>query len=279
MMTNISNTIDIKNRMSIIDLLSHLGFKQTKKIGSEIFYQNVFRESKRSTKNSFYLNDELGVWFDKGLGKGGDIIDFGLAYWRNLSLEEVLEKISELCSKKIPNETVLHGSSRRRKAVKIPNYHIQEVRAIGSNSQVCSYLRAETILDISNIHIKEVYYYVTDEKGVRKDFCSAGWQNENGGWEVRSWYYSGCIGRRGISFISGEENSLVVFENFKDYLLWQDKIKVSGPNILVLNSFDFLNAAIHRASKFNQVSAFLATEESNINFLTEVKKIKSKLTH
>lgn len=278
MITNTLNTIDIKDHVSILDLLSHLGFKQSEKIGNKIFYQNVFNEPKKNTKNSFRIDNELGVWFDKGLGKGGDVIDFGVAYWRNLSLEEVLQKISELCSRKIPNNIFAHHSGRRRRAVKIPNYHIQEIKPIGGNSLIYSYLQAEGLLDISKGHIKEVYYYVIDEKGIRKNFFSAGWQNENGGWEVRSWYYSGCIGRRGISFISGEENSLVLFENFKDYLHWHDKSKVSGSNILVLNSFDFLNAAIHRASKFNHVSTFLASEELNANFLAEVNKLKNKQT-
>jgi len=53
--------------------------------------------------------------------------------------------------------------------------------------------------ELADLNIREVYYYVTDQKGKRKDFCAAGWMNENGGWEVCAQNYTGCIGTKGMS--------------------------------------------------------------------------------
>lgn len=271
-MTDNLDTLGLKEPVSMTGLLSRLGFEPTKNSGNETFYQNVFDGAKCNTRNSLRVNLELDAWFDKDLGRGGNIVDFGLAYWQNLNRLEVIQKISELSNMVITKSNAASPGGRKRLAVKIPHYHVQEIRPIGGNSQICSYLSAEGLLDIPNDQLNEVYYYAIDQKGIRKDFFSAGWQNENGGWEVRSWYYSGCIGRKGLTFIPGKENSVLVFEDLPHYLSLLGKEKIKGPNILILNSPDFLNAAVHRASRFDEASAFLSSDQLNVDFMKSLEK-------
>lgn len=279
MITNNLDTLGLKEPVSITGLLSRLGFEPTKNFGNETFYHNVFDNANRRTKNLLRVNVELDAWFDKDLGTGGNIVDFGLAYWRSLDQLEVKEKIIGLFNMMVPKSNTTSPSGRKRHSVKIPHYHVQEIRPIGGNPRICSYLNSVGLLDIPNEMLKEVYYYVIDQKGTRKDFFSAGWQNENGGWEVRSWYYSGCIGRRGMTFVPGEENSVLVFEELSHYLSVKGKDKILGQNILILNSPEFFNAAVHRASKFDEVSTFLGTDQLNSDFKVRLANIGNKITH
>lgn len=276
MMTDNLDTLGLKEPVSITGLLSRLGIEPTKNFGKESFYNNVFNGSNSKTKNSLRINSELDAWFDKDLGMGGDIVDFGLAYWQSLNRLEVIKRISEVFNMAITQNVTKPLTGRKRAAIKIPHYHVQHTKPIGENYHISSYLRAKGLLGMDNSYLKEVYYYVVDQKGTRKNFCSAGWKNENGGWEVRSWYYSGCIGPRGMTFIAGEQNAVLVFLEMTHYLSALAKDKISGPNILVLNSTDFFKPAVHRASKFDEVSVFLSSDQLNAHFMTEMEELSSK---
>ncbi|RZJ23711.1 MAG: hypothetical protein EON51_02195 [Acinetobacter sp.] len=267
---------DIINQVTLHELLEKLGFKPSLHLGNEIIYHGVFNAAEKEIRNTLSINNELGVWFDKGLARGGNILDFGITYWKNTAIDEVILQISKLCLSTANDEVHFKGTGRKRKAIKIPNYHIKEIKSIGLNPLICTYLHAEGLLDPSNKYLKEIYYYLIDEKGTRKDFFSAGWQNENGGWEVRSWYYSGCIGCRGISFIAGNVDSLILFENFEDYCKYLKETNSIHSSILILNSLDFLNTAIHRASKFSSIQPFFSCNELTARFLNEVKQLKNK---
>lgn len=78
-MANLLTAKELKEQGSIVDLLSRLGHQPVPKRGREKMYISMLRDD--DTDPSFSVNDELGVWFDHGAGKGGNIIDFGLAYW------------------------------------------------------------------------------------------------------------------------------------------------------------------------------------------------------
>src|ERR1022692_1531044 len=94
MLSTAINASDVKAQVSLSDLLARLGFQPLRKSGKELLYLSMLRDS--DTKPSFAVNEQLGVWYDHGIGKGGNIIDFGLAFWKNLSFQEVLEKIVQV---------------------------------------------------------------------------------------------------------------------------------------------------------------------------------------
>jgi hypothetical protein len=166
----------------------------------------------------------------------------------------VSEKIDQLCGpSKDSSSRVDSRRTRKRKAIRIPHYHIEEIKPLGGNSEILGFLKNKGIWEIAIGHLKEVYYYLIDEKKRRKDFFAAGWENENGGWEVRGRNYSSCLGPKGMSFIPGNENKLVVFGNYMEYLNWRYEFKSSDASALVLNDTEFLAAACKRLSKFKDV--------------------------
>ncbi|MBT2560111.1 hypothetical protein J7E50_02600 [Pedobacter sp. ISL-68] len=274
MTPNILSAESLREQVRLGNLLARLGFKPLKTSSDEALYLNVLRASE--IKPSFTINTRLDIWFDHLTKKSGDIIDFGMAYWVGLDQQQVLEKISLLClSEPDVQMSRARENLRKRRAIKIPYYHIAETRPLGCNSGITAYLQSQGIWEIALGQLQEICYYVVDEKQRRKDFFAAGWQNENGGWEVRSRNYSGCLGRKGMSFIPGSQSSLVLFEEYTDYLSWIYANRGSGANILVMNSPEFIQAAKCRATKFAEVAVYFSKDHLADEFLASIQKTVS----
>lgn len=252
---------EIREQVSIVDLLARMGYTPAYKSGKELFYLSMLREEKTA---SLCVNEHLGVWYDHGGPnhsgiKGGNLIDLGLAYWYPSSFPDVLEKIKDLCQVEtsgLSSNVGFERKNRPRMAVKLPHYKIEGVKPLGSNPAIAGYLKYRGVWDSAVDHLKEVYYYVEDEKKKRKQFFAAGWQNENGGWEVRNKYFKGCLGSKGMSFVKGRDNKLAMFEGYLDFLSWKIEQPLEEPSILILNSLSFTSAAIERARSFKVVDIF-----------------------
>lgn len=165
-------TVDtIKDQVSLADLLSRLGHEPERRSGKDLIYVSMLPDS--DTHPSFCVNDELGGWFDHCMGKGGTVIDFGLAYWNQLSFKDVLEKISQVCNLQHDSTEASHESrktSRPLLARKLPHYKVEEVKDLGSNSTITAYLKHRNIWSVAGNQLKEVYYHVEDEKKLKKHF-------------------------------------------------------------------------------------------------------------
>jgi len=163
-MSNLLIINELKEQGSIVDLLNRLGYQPVPKRGREKMYFSMLREN--DTQPSLSVNDEIGVWFDHGTGKGGNIIDFGLAYWKNLRFNEVVLKIQQILSIEPGEPKIL----RPRKAVKVPHYIVEQIKPIGTHPAITEYLRSRGVFEAAKKYLNEVYYYVEDDKGERKHF-------------------------------------------------------------------------------------------------------------
>ncbi|TWI15670.1 hypothetical protein [Sphingobacterium siyangense] len=244
--------------ISIKSLLNHLGFKPLESNEKESFYSNIFISNSLKPK-SFRLDHALDVWFDKSIGKGGNIIDFGKLYWPNLELHALHEKLSSFSDKKEYHYMfpLNEKSRRKRRPVKLPHYQIERIRQLGITSEVSAFLQEAGLWEIADSNLVEVHYYVRDEKGKRRDFCAAGWPNENGGWEVYAKNFKSCIGSKGMSIFQASTRNITIFQEFTDYLKNRDKLYALYSSILVLNSPKFLSAAIKRVSKYKNITFYI----------------------
>lgn len=271
-MSNLLNAQELKQEASIVDLLRHLGYEPVPRRGKEIMYHSMLRDNDQVP--SFCVNDDLGVWFDHGTGKGGNIIDFGLAYWKGLGFKEVVSKIQQVLSLK-PAETrsAAPTGSRPRSAVKIPNYVVEQVKPIGTHPAVTGYLKSRGIWEVARKCLSEVYYYMEDSKGLRKHFFAAGWQNELSAWEVRNKYFKGCLGHKAITFLPNHEKKAVIFEGFINYLSWKLENPLADHSVIVLNSLSILGAGIAKSKSFSSLDVFF--DRDNPGLLATKEFIKA----
>jgi hypothetical protein len=253
-MTAYISAREIREKVSLADLLSRLGYQPVKKYGPELLYKSMLRDN--DTHPSLSVNDHMGVWFDHGTGKGGNIIDFGLAYWQGLDLRQVLDKIQQVCAVG-PEVIAAAKSAGPGRAIKNPHYVVEQVRDIFNSSALAYYLQSRGVWEAGRDLLKEVHYSIEDQKGQRKHYFAAGWTNETGGWEVRNKYFKGCLGHKAISFIPGHEKNLAVFEGYFNYLSWLEEHPAAGESILVLNSAVLLARGIERAKAFSSIELYL----------------------
>jgi len=246
-----TNARDLKEQVSLIDLLARLGYQPLRRSGKEHIYLSMLRDS--DTKPSFCINEHLNVWYDHGTCRGGNLIDFGMAYWQ-LSFKEAINKIAEVIGQAI--SIPLSPPVKRRHAHKLPHYQIEDIRELGSSENITTYLTERGLWQVSQHYLREIHYFVEDEKKLRKQFYAAGWQNELGNWEVRNPYFKGCLGHKAITFIPGCDDRLSIFEGYFNFLSWLTENSFAPDSIIVLNTASLAEPAIRKAAAFEDISLY-----------------------
>ena len=274
-MTSYKSNTPPNEPLTIVTLLKALGHEPVSTGGDEYQYASVFG-NRTNNKIVLTVNNRLNTWFDSSLGllgKGGNLMDFARTYWPDLSTEQIEEKLRSIQCKSAKKDRPL----RKRKAIKIPHYQVDRTGSLGYNNEITYFLMESGLWELADLNIREVYYYVVDQKGHRKDFCAAGWQNENGGWEVRAQNYTGCIGPRGMTFMPASETALAIFPEYVDYLKRRSDKYLPYASVVILNHPDFISASLKRAHHFQRV--LLYTDETGGDYQSLAEMFKDKLPH
>ena len=79
-------------QIRIADYLQSLGYTPVKQQGNSLWYKSPFREE---TEASFKVNTDRNLWFDYGLGKGGNIIALAEELYASDYVPYLLNKIAE----------------------------------------------------------------------------------------------------------------------------------------------------------------------------------------
>ena len=66
-------------QLDLVDYLASLGHQPQKARNQDHWYLSPLQEEKTP---SFKVDRRLNMWYDRGTGKGGDLIDFGTLYYR-----------------------------------------------------------------------------------------------------------------------------------------------------------------------------------------------------
>ena len=257
-MVKLSNARDIKENVSIVELLARLGFQPVPKHGREKMYISMLRDN--DTSPSLSVNEELGLWFDHGNHKGGNIIDFGLAYWPGYTISEVINRIRQIF-----NEGILQAPMKPAKKMLVePHYQIDQIKNIGSHPAISAYLKNRGVFEIAAKYLKEVYYHVIDDQNQKKKYFAAGWKNERGGWEVRNLYFKGAIGPKGLITLADDAKSCCVFEGYFDFLSWKVENPAAKQSIIILNTLALIESGITLGKNFSSIDIFFDRDKAGV---------------
>jgi len=259
-----TDTQQIKDQVPLVDLLARLGHTPAYRSGKELFYRSMLRQENTP---SFCVNPQMDVWFDHGGPnlsgiKGGNVIDFGLAYWHPSSFSEVLHKIAHVMAIPSPDHRIGNGRRQRlpQPPTKVSNYRIQTIKEVGNHPAITRYLQSRGIWQLAQGRIKEVYYAIESGPKAGRQFFSAGWQNDTGGWELRNRIgdrdFKACLGRKALTTIAGDAHRISLFEGYMDYLSWLHDHSESTDTVIVLNSVNLLDAAVDKASSFATINVY-----------------------
>lgn len=228
------------------------------------WYFSPLREEKTA---SFKVNRAANVWFDHGIGKGGNLIDFGIQYFR-CSVSELLNRLSAM---QLGNIFSFHRPSHNRTSKIFPSAGEKEKNGDGkivvlehrplADLSLLDYLKSRNIpTEIAGRFCREVDFLLYG-----KQHTAIGLQNRSGGFELRNSYFKGSSSPKDITLIDNRTKKLAVFEGFFDFLSFQTinrNLKGQISSSLVLNSLSFFEKSRPLMEKYQQVFLLLDRDKS-----------------
>jgi len=259
------------NQIDLVNYLKTLGHEPSKIKNQDYWYLSPLRNENTS---SFKVNQKLNSWYDHGIGKGGNVVDFGIEYFR-CTVSEFLQllngnSISSGVSLSSKNDNRKSSNSRianEKKDNLADKIVIVDVRTL-ENKSLLHYLENRSIPEeLAKEHCKEIDFSLKGRK-----HTAIGFQNISGGYELRNENFKGSSSPKDITFIDNQAKSVVVFEGFFDYLSYKmmnQKPANLQTNSLILNSLSFFTKSLQLMEKHERVDLYLDRDTGGIKFTRE----------
>jgi len=261
----------IANQIDLVNYLKTLGHEPLKIKNQDYWYLSPLRNENTP---SFKVNQKLNLWYDHGTGKGGNVVDFGIEYFR-CTVSEFLQllngnSISSGVSLSSKNDNRQSSNSRianEKKDNPLDKIVIVDIRTL-ENKSLLHYLENRSIPEeLAKEHCKEIDFSLKGRK-----HTAIGFQNISGGYELRSENFKGSSSPKDITFIDTQSKSVVVFEGFFDYLSYKMMNQKSvnlQTNFLILNSLSFFNKSLQLIEKHERVDLYLDRDVGGIKCTRE----------
>lgn len=285
-------------RIDINLLLKSLGYKPTSEKEKESWYLSPFRSEKDA---SFRVNNCMQLWYDYGLGQGGDIIKLGCILFScdvagflnklegmNFSFSQPIskkmydtnEKIKILSIHPISDPHIITYIKNRAIDINVAKRFCNEIHfSVNSipysDSDILSYIKKRAIdIDIAKRFCKEIHYSVNSKR-----FKSIGFPNRSGGWELRSKTFKGATSKD-ISLICRDSSTVCVFEGFFDLLSYVQLKPVESKkyDLLSLNSLALIDKSLEILVKYKEIKLFLDNDEAGEAATERILGLKLSLT-
>lgn len=246
----------------LADLLSSLGHYPAVTRGSRLWYRSPLRQEQTP---SFKVETDRNIWFDFGLGRGGDLIDLAKLLFQSDNIGYISDSIAMNVA--VPSEQTVASSFPPRPSA--PTFRDMETVPLG-HPALLAYLKERGIpAHIAKARCLEARYSF----GERKYFAVA-FENRNGGWELRNRYFKGCSGHKDISAIpfsrDGPAERCAVFEGFIDYLSALALEMIPGCDVVVLNSVSNVGRAIPVLSAYRHIDCYLDNDTAGKTALSQL---------
>ena len=256
-------------QIRIADYLQSLGCTPVKQQGNSLWYKSPFRQE---TEASFKVNTDRNLWFDYGLGRGGNIIALAQELYASDYVPYLLNKIAEQAPYIRPV-----SFSFRQQAFE-PSFQQLGVREL-THPALLHYLQERGInTDLARSECKELHFIHNG-----KPYFAIGFPKVAGGYEVRNRFFKGCIAPKDISHIrqQGEpREKCLVFEGMMDYLSFLTlrmrncpaMPNLDGQDYIILNSVANVSKAIDVLHGYGRIHCLLDNDEAGRNAYLKLAK-------
>jgi len=246
-------------RIPLADFLARLGHEPVRRSGNELWYLAPYRGERTP---SFRVNVAKQLWYDFGLGKGGDIFTLAGEFLQSGDFMAQTKFIAEAA-----NMTVAGWEK--------PAYLPKPTEPVFEDVEVAPLLRSPLTeylaergipYDIASRHCCRLNY------GVRgKRYFAVGFPNMAGGYEVRSRFFKGCIPPKSVSLVKANDipaGECLVFEGFMDFLSAVTLQVTDNADCLVLNSIANVEKAAKLLDGYGRIGCILDRDEAGQRTLT-----------
>lgn len=241
--------MNISDNEKITDFLQEYGCQPTSIRGNNWWYLSPLRDEHTA---SFKVDVSKNVWYDFGLGKGGNL--------RTLVRLLFHDNNHDLSSNHFFETKFPMTRQPKKSDIAFSDITIMELK----NHSLLSYLKKRGINEaIAVLYCKEIHY-----TNHGKRYYAIGFVNRNGGYEVRNAYFKGCISPKDISVIAQGRDCCHVFEGFIDFLSY---VELHGDcDAIVLNSVINVPKALDVLSKYPKVYCHLDNDEAGRNATRQI---------
>lgn len=260
-------SISEAKEMDMVNYLSAVGHEPAKIRNNDYWYLSPLREEKTP---SFKVNRKLNRWFDHGLGRGGNLIDFGIEY-HHCTFGELLDKLSGNLSFQKPHI----------KMVKSVNETEPKIKVLGdfplTSFVLLRYLEQRHIpIEIAQKYCREIRYELNE-----KTYYGIGFKNDSGGWEIRNPYFKASSSPKDITTFKNGSDEAVVFEGFTDFLSFQilrKNLPENSQDFVVLNSVSFFERARPFMEQHQTIRLYLDRDDAGQKHITHALSMSNKYT-
>ena len=238
------------NTIPLEEVLLYLGHLPAKQNEKEAWYLNPFANESQA---SFKINKSLNKWYLFSERIGGNNTDFMKKYL-NTSVSEVLlwaenQNFSSFHQQNISNSKLENLSK---------NYEVIEIKNV-QHPALLEYLKERKVGNLTQF-LHEIHYRMND-----KNYFGIGFKNDSGGYEIRNKYSKICLGRKDISTIKNDSNSVRIFEGFFDFLSFknlENKLEKEPSDYLILNSVSMIQNIKNSLGKYKKVELYFDNDEA-----------------
>ena len=245
--------IDMIRRIPLADFLARLGHEPVRRSGNELWYRAPYRSERTP---SFRVNVAKQLWYDFGLGKGGDIFTLAGEFVGSGDFMEQVKFIAE------PARVPFAAMDKPQFLPKPSEPVFEGVEAVPLlRSPLTDYMAERGIpYAVASRYCCRLNY------GVRgKRYFAVGFPNVAGGYEVRSRHFQGCIPPKDVSLVKLENTAAdvcSVFEGFMDFLSAATLGIVGNGDSLVLNSVSNVEKAMKHLDGYGRIDCYLDRDEA-----------------
>ena len=253
--------IDAMRHIALADFLARLGHEPVRRSGNELWYRAPYRNERTP---SFRVNVAKQLWYDFGLGRGGDIFTLAGEFVRSGDFMVQARFIADAAH--IP-PTVLPTFEPEPS---VPAF--EEVEAVPLlRSPLTDYLLERGIpYGVASRYCRRLNYGVHGKR-----YFAVGFPNVAGGYEIRSRHFKGCVPPKDVSLVKTEAadaDACCVYEGFVDFLSAVTLGMGERCDHLVLNSTANVKKALRYLDGYGHIGCFLDRDDAGRRTLEALKE-------
>jgi hypothetical protein len=252
-------------KTDMVKYLSILGFEPKKISHGDYWYLSPLRDEKTP---SFKINTKKNCWFDFGIGKGGNIIDFAILY-HNCTVGEFLKMVQN--DFYFHRQPVLEPIKENEQESLIEILYDKTI----SSLVLIRYLHKRNIpLSVAEKYCSEIIYRLNN-----KTYAALGFKNDSGGYELRNEFFKGSNSPKDITRLKNKGKKVAVFEGFFDFLSFISLLsnkELKPVSFCILNSLSFFEKSRPFLEQHNSIHLYLDNDKAGINTASYAKSLNEK---
>lgn len=259
------NCKQANENISIREILESFSLFPSKDNRRTAFYLAFDREEKTP---SLSVNFEKNTAFDFGTGIKYDNVSLVQGI-KKCSVSEALEYLKRFDYSISTNQKIETDNFKPKSG-----YQILDIKEL-EHPSLMEYLKSRK-LDSLKSELKEIHYELNG-----KNYFGLGFKNDSDGYEIRNPYIKLCLGKKDLTSVNNQSQTLRIFEGFSDYLsfkILEKSLEKEPSDYIILNSVSMISKVKNQLENYQSVELFLDNDRTGDSVTEILKKQNSNIS-